>query len=283
MPLRTMGRTALLSYASKKRMSLWRTWRRTEPPALPADAVDPADPDAPERTRIAALTGFVPGALGVYRQAFRHRSVLRGQPDGHLASNERLEFLGDAILGFVVSEHLCAQFADVDEGFLSRLRAKLVSGKALAQYAGAIGLGGYLEMSDEMRASGGEEHRTLLADGFEALIGALYLDRGIDAARDFVHRTALRERDLEKLAARTDNYKSVLLERAQSEGWPQPTYRTVLAEGAAHERVFTVEAVVNGAALGAGTARSKKAAEQLAARAALEHLDAENPDTEPAS
>ena len=240
----------------------WRRWWPARPPA----------PDTEEHVRIAALTHARPERLDLYRQAFRHRSALRGQPESHRHSNERLEFLGDAILEAVVSEHLFHAFPEADEGFLSRLRAKLVSGKALAQYALRLELGAYLEMSDEMRVQGGERHTTLLADAFEALIGALYLDLGSAAAWAFVRRTVLEGRDLGALAERTDNFKSVLLEVAQGQGLPQPTYRVVQAEGAAHSRTFTVEAVVGGKALGEGQAQSKKAAEQLAARAALERL-----------
>lgn len=242
--------------------SWWQRWRSAPPP----------DPDAEERARVAALAGVAPGDLSLYRQAFRHRSALRGLGDSHRFSNERLEFLGDAVLEMIVSEHLYHTFADVDEGFLSRLRAKLVSGKALAQYALALDLGAFLEMSDEMRVQGGEQHATLLADAFEALIGAVYLDHGEDAARRFVHRTVLGGRDLGALADRTDNFKSALLEAAQARGLPQPVYRIVRAEGAAHDRTFTIEAVVDGRSMGEGQASSKKAAEQLAARAALEML-----------
>lgn len=246
--------------------SWWQRWWRSRN----------SDPDTDEHARIAVLTGVRPARLDLYQQAFRHRSALRGMPESHRHSNERLEFLGDAILEAVVSEHLYTAFPESDEGFLSRLRAKLVSGKALAQYALRLDLGLYLEMSDEMRAQGGERHATLLADAFEALIGAIYLDLGSAAAWAFVHRTVLDGRDLGALADRTDNFKSALLEAAQGRGLPQPIYRTVRMEGAAHDRTFTIEAVVGGQALGEGQAQSKKAAEQLAARAALERLQHEN-------
>lgn len=229
--------------------------------------------DARERATLARLLGVEPGDLSLYRQALRHRSAVRGQQDSHRVSNERLEFLGDAVLGLVVSAHLYDAFQDVDEGFLSRLRAKLVSGDALAGYAHTLGLGPHLAMSVEMRQQGGEQHATLLADAFEALIGALYLDQNLDAARDFVHRTLLDGRDLARLAARTDNYKSALLERVQASGWPQPTYQVVAEEGASHARTFTVEVIVNGEPLGAGQASSKKRAEQEAAREALDRLE----------
>ncbi len=253
--------------------SWWEGRRRRSDAEEAAAAAGPADTAA--RARIAALTGTPPRDLALYRRALRHRSALRGQPDSHRHSNERLEFLGDAILDFVVSEDLYDAFPEVDEGFLSRLRAKLVSGRALVQYATALQLGQHLEMSDEMRAQGGEKHQTLLADAFEALIAALYLDKGPEAAQAFVRRTVLEGRDLAALAARTDNYKSVLLETAQARGWAQPVYQTVLAEGAPHARTFTIEVWVDGRAMGTGKAPTKKAAEQLAARAALDLLEPE--------
>ncbi len=259
---------------ARTRWPRWWPFRATPSDATPtlAPSSDAPPPDTPEHARIAALTGARPVRLALYAQAFRHRSALRGQSESHHHSNERLEFLGDAILEAVVSEHLYHTFPDTDEGFLSRLRAKLVSGRALAQYALRLHLGAHLEMSDEMRAQGGERHTTLLADAFEALIGAIYLDLGAAAAQAFVHRTVLDGRDLGALAEKTDNFKSALLEAAQGRGLPQPTYRTVRAEGAAHSRTFTIEAIVGGQAMGEGQAQSKKAAEQLAARAALEKL-----------
>ena len=228
-----------------------------------------------ERTAVEALVGAEVLDLALYRQALRHRSAVRGQKDTHLFSNERLEFLGDAVLGFVVGEHLYRTFPDADEGYLSRLRAKLVSGAALAEHARALDLGPHLAMSAEMRAAGGEAHATLLADALEAVIGALYLDRGVEAARAFIHRALLDGRDLAALAAAHDNYKSVLLERAQASGWPQPAYQVVSMDGASHARTFTVEVLVRGEAYGVGQAASKKQAEQLAARAALERLASE--------
>jgi ribonuclease III len=237
-----------------------------------AEAAEAAARDARDRTAVEALVGRAVADLELYRQALCHRSALRGRGDSHLYSNERLEFLGDAVLGLVVGAHLYATFPDTDEGFLSRLRAKLVSGVALAERAEEVGIGPLLQMSPEMRQGGGERHATLLADAFEALIGALYLDLGLEAASAFIHRALLATRDLDALAAAHDNYKSVLLERAQAAGWPQPAYQVVDETGASHARTFTVEVHLRGAAYGTGQATSKKQAEQLAARAALERL-----------
>lgn len=240
-----------------------------------AEAAEHAARELRDRRTVEALVGASVGGLDVYRQALRHRSAVRGQRDSHRHSNERLEFLGDAVLGLVVGDHLYRAFPEGDEGFLSRLRAKLVSGVALAAWAQEIGLGALLDMSAEMRHQGGERHASLLADSFEAVIGAIYLDLGLDAARAFIHRTILDARDLTALSENHDNYKSVLLERAQAAGWPQPVYGVLNAEGASHARTFTVEVSLRGEAYGIGQASSKKQAEQHAARAALERLSLE--------
>jgi len=210
--------------------------------------------------------------LALYEQALRHRSLLRGELRSHLYSNERLEFLGDAVLGFVVAEHLYRHFPEETEGFLTQLRAKLVNGLALADYAQSISLGAFILMSENMVQTEGRQNQTILADAFEAVIGALYLDRGMGAARRFIHRTMLDHADLHDLAAQRDNFKSLLLEYVQAEAWPQPQYRVVTEEGPSHDRTFTVEVLVNGVPYGRGEAGSKKSAEQKAAREALERL-----------
>ncbi|MBE2186506.1 MAG: ribonuclease III [Rhodothermales bacterium] len=258
--------------------SYWRSWRaarlerRAEAARRTADAAAAAAQAVRDRATLEALAGQPLVDLDLYRQALRHRSAVRGQRDSHRYSNERLEYLGDAVLGLVVGAHLYETFPDTDEGFLSRLRAKLVSGAALAHHAREAGFGPLITMSTEMRQSGGEDHATLLADALEAFIGALYLDKGLDAARLFVERTVLNGHDLDALASHRDNYKSVLLEQAQGQGWPQPTYSILAADGASHARIFTVEVYVCGESYGVGQASSKKQAEQLAARAALERL-----------
>lgn len=210
--------------------------------------------------------------MKLYEQALLHRSVLRGEPNSHLLSNERLEFLGDAVLGFVTAEHLFNEFPEHDEGFLTRLRAKIVNGQALASFATQLGLGSVILLSDNMDQSGGRENPTILADAFEAVIGALYLDLGEEAARTFIQEKILEEIDLLDLAHQRDNYKSLLLEHVQSLGWPQPRYRVTHEEGPSHEKTFTVEVILNDKSYGQGQARSKKKAEQAAAGEAIDRL-----------
>jgi ribonuclease-3 len=225
-----------------------------------------------DRAAVEAFVGMKVHTLALYEQALRHRSLVRGRQEGHLASNERLEFLGDAVLGFITAEHLYGRFPDKDEGFLTRLRAKLVNGVALAEWASQAGLGHLILMSDTMAQTAGHGHQTIRADAFEAIIGALYLDLGMPATRQFIHRTVLQPIDLETLAHQDDNHKSLLLEYVQARGWPQPVYRVAAEEGPSHNRHFTVEVLLQKTAYGVGQARSKKVAEQEAARQALARL-----------
>lgn len=232
------------------------------------------DSAAPFAETIESLTGITPADTALYRRALQHRSLQRERPDEELQSNERLEFLGDSILGFVAAEHLYRAFPERDEGFLTRLRSKLVSKPALVRNARHLDLGPHLIMSANMEQSGGRNHSTILSDAYEALIGALYLDHGLEAARSFVERTALEPFDLLELAEETRNYKSRLLEFAQARSWEQPVYQILEESGPSHARVFEVEVRVGSHACGEGRGTSKKQAEQRAAREALETLTA---------
>ena len=215
------------------------------------------------------------GDMRLYEQALRHRSMLRGQPGAYLASNERLEFLGDAVLGFVAAEHLYRHFPDENEGFLTRLRAKVVSGAALARCARRLQLGVHILMSENAVQAEGRRNASILADTLEALIGALYLDAGLEAARAFITTHLMEPVNLPELARQRRNYKSLLLEYAQARGWAQPRYRVATLEGPSHDRTFTVEVLLNEEPYGEGTARSKKKAEQQAAGQALDRVRAE--------
>lgn len=233
----------------------------------------PAAPDLDvSRTTIEQLVGQSVDDLSLYRRALTHRSLLRRYPNRDLQSNERLEFLGDALLDLLVGEVLFTRYPERDEGDLSRLRARLVSEAPLARYARRMNLGAHLLMTDNAAANNGRDNPTLLADAFEALAGAVYLDRGHAAARQFVRDHILAPFDLDEMLAQDTNYKSQLLEHMQAKGRPQPTYRVVNEVGPSHDKTFTVEAVVDDAALGQGTGSNKQQAEQRAAREALARL-----------
>lgn len=248
----------------------WLSGRLRRP--RPAQATDETTSGGTSRRAIEALVGMPVGDLGLYEHALRHRSLFRGNVSNGTESNERLEFLGDAVLGAIVADHLYAQFPDRDEGLLTRTRANLVNGKALAQYAEQIGLGPLVLMSDNMAQSDGRTNATILADAFEAVVGALYLDLGYAASRRFVCNVLDRLVVLQDAASSQNNYKSLLLELVQGRALPQPTYAVVAEEGPSHDRRFTVEARVDGMPYGRGAAASKKAAEQEAAREALQRL-----------
>ncbi|PAP78645.1 ribonuclease III [Rubrivirga marina] len=224
------------------------------------------------RRDVESLVGMPVGDLDLYEHALRHRSLFRGLTTDGTESNERLEFLGDAVLGTIVADVLYRRFPDRAEGLLTRTRATLVNGKALAGYAEALGLGPLILMSENMDSSEGRSNQTILADAFEAIVGAVYLDLGFSAARRFVTDVLDRCVDLEEAAADRSNHKSRLLEHVQGLGLDQPTYEVVSEEGPSHDRWFTVAAVVAGERLGEGEDRSKKGAEQAAAREALATL-----------
>jgi len=229
------------------------------------------------RSAIEQIVGMPVDDLSLYARAMTHRSLLRGRADTHRYSNERLEFLGDAVLGFITADYLYRHFPDRDEGFLTRLRAKLVNGLALAARAREINLGKLILMSDNMAQTAGRTNTSILADAFEALIGALYLDLGTEAARTFIQHSVLDRVDIDDLARRKDNFKSLLLEYVQSHGWPQPLYRVTREEGPSHDKQFTVEVLIRNESSGSGTAGNKKTAEQAAAAQALERLQTAPP------
>lgn len=224
------------------------------------------------RDAIEQVVGQPVNDITLYSRALRHRSVLRGKPGSHLDSNERLEFLGDAVLGVAVAEKLYFAYPDQDEGFLTRTRAKLVNGPTLADFARAVGLPRMLLVSAGMDTQQGRDNPTILADAFEAIIGAVYLDLGFGAAREFVFRILEEHVDLAEVAEQRNNFKSLLLEFVQGEGRGQPVYQVVAEEGPSHDRRFTIDVLIEGEPLGRGFAASKKRAEQEAAQQALERL-----------
>jgi ribonuclease-3 len=229
-------------------------------------------PSGVTRASVERVVGMPVRDLRLYEHALKHRSIFRGAITTGTESNERLEFLGDAVLGAVVAERLYSGFPDRDEGFLTRTRANLVNGQALAGYARALSLGNIILMSDNAAQGEGRDNPTILADAFEAIVGALYLDLGFSAARRFVLDVLAREVDLAEVAELKSNHKSLLLEFAQARGWGQPQYLVVSEEGPSHDRLFTVEVLVDNVPRGQGSARSKKQAEQVAAEEALEVL-----------
>jgi ribonuclease-3 len=213
---------------------------------------------------------------GLLEHAMTHTSRANEDVSGGVLDNESLEFLGDAILGFVIADALFREFPAYDEGQKSKLKASLVSTATLARLAERLGLGDHLLLGRGEEKTGGRRKQALLADGYEALIAAIYLDGGIEQARAFIAREfgeAIAEARRHGAAGPQD-YKSALQELVQARELPLPEYRLVATVGPDHHKQFHVEVAVRGEALAEAIGASKKEAEQEAARAALEKLRA---------
>jgi ribonuclease-3 len=205
-------------------------------------------------------------------QALMHRSFVHDADMERGESNERMEFLGDSVLGLVVNEHLYYQYAKRQEGRLTKIKSLVVSEAVLSRTAEELGLGEFILLSENERTSGGATRASILADSFEAVIGAVYLDSGLPAARRFVERHLLVAIDELLEVEEYKNYKSVVQEYAQKKLGVRPRYRVVSAKGPEHERTFFVELRLGGRALGRGEGKNKKEAEQMAARGALRKI-----------
>lgn len=206
------------------------------------------------------------------RQALTHRSYLHSQPDRDKSggeSNERMEFLGDSVVGLVVNEFLYRKFTSLREGELTKMKSLLVSRVILSRTAKEMGLGDHILLSEAETGSGGRDRASILADTLEGVIGAVYLDGGLEPARRLTERLLLRQVHEILSDANLANYKSMLQEYVQGEFKTHPQYRISSELGPDHEKVFTVEVVVNSKVLGRGHGNNKKEAEQEAARDAL--------------
>jgi ribonuclease-3 len=200
--------------------------------------------------------------------ALVHTSYINENPSLALDSNERLEFLGDAVLGFVIAEELYQRFPHFDEGAMTKLRSSVVRRDALARTAKAIRLGDYLYLGKGEEASGGRRKPANLARALEAIIAAIFLDRGMKTAREFILKAT--SQGLNK--GIDADYKSRLQELLQARQQSKPNYKVIGTAGPAHNRTFTVQVRVGDKVLGRGSGRSKKAAETEAARTALARI-----------
>jgi ribonuclease-3 len=209
-------------------------------------------------------------------EALTHSSFAQETPSDQ-RDNEQLEFLGDAVLNFIVSVRLADSFPDLEEGKLSRARARLVAAEHLAQVAGRLQLGEYLRLGRGEEKTGGRAKSNLQVNALEALIAALYRDGGLEAARSFVERFVLPD-DLPSQADElfSIDFKSALQEYLQAMKASPAEYRVVAESGPEHQKTFTVEATVNEGRAARGSGGSKKAAEQQAARVLLERLGRES-------
>jgi ribonuclease-3 len=208
--------------------------------------------------------------------ALAHKSYLRSKlPKEVQSSNERLEFLGDSVLGLVVSEFLYHKYPHKPEGELTKMKAILVNEVTLSRRAKEFKLGAFLLLSPEEERSGGRQRESILADACEAIIASAYIDGGIKAAQKVVHRLIL-DKHQEATSDRAQyNYKGELLEFLQGRGLGMPRYEVEVAEGPDHKKIFTIAAFALGMKVGFGKGRSKKEAEQAAAKMALDKLKRE--------
>ena len=207
--------------------------------------------------------------------ALTHRSFLKSKTLNGVkfTSNERLEYLGDAVLDAVVAEYLYKNFPDSEEGDLTKYRSVLVNQRFLAERAKEIGLQKFLLAAPTALKSIEDGYDTILSDAYEALVGAIFLDRGYDAAKEFLNDQIFKKLDVKWLNQFDENYKSKLLEYTQANTDYIPEYKVISQEGPEHNKLFTVEVQIAGRALGIGKGRTKKQAEQEAASNALNNLD----------
>lgn len=214
------------------------------------------------------------------KQAFTHASYRNEHRKSTMEDNERLEFLGDAVLELLVSEHLYRTRPDLPEGELTRIRAAIVCEPALVRFARKLGFHQYVRLGKGEERSGGRERPALLADVFEAFIGALYLEQGLEVARKFVNDHVLAELHPETVQP---DFKTTLQERVQQRAGRDLRYEIVEERGPAHAKEFVARVWVGDTVMGTGTGRSKKEAEQNAARSALSVLSAPPHGTVPKS
>lgn len=230
---------------------------------------------SPDRKYLRALKnllGFVPGNLRLYRMAFRHRSVAVELKNGTKNSNERLEFLGDAILGAVVAELLFKLYPYKDEGFLTEMRSKIVSRSNLNQLAKRLGLDELIEFDNRVLAFPSKQG-SLLGDTFEAMVGAIYVDKDYNFTRNFLLSRIIKPHiDIHKLELTETNYKSKLIEWCQQHGKEVMFEIIPNAEGE-NAKLFTIQVTIDGKGCGLGRDYNKKNAEKLAAEKSCEFLN----------
>lgn len=240
-------------------------------PLPPWNKLAPAD--LPDLAQLQQRLGVPFRDESLLRLALTHHSIAH-EHNMTWPHNQRLEFLGDAILGAVLAQQLYQQFPGADEGVLSKSRAKLVNGVSLSAHGRALGLGAYLMLSRGEENTGGRIRPSILADAFEALVGAIFLDRGFEAAREFIVREFAADYAELALPTGIENPKGELQEWLQAQSPEAPVYELISAEGPDHNRDFVCAVRHAGVELARGTGKNKKAAESDAAVTALNQLRA---------
>ncbi|MBF6625697.1 ribonuclease III [Aerococcaceae bacterium zg-BR9] len=210
--------------------------------------------------------------VALYQEAIQHTTFVNEQPWKKLKSNERLEFLGDAVLEIIVSEFLFNTYPNLPEGQLTTMRAQLVQEQSLAYLARQLKFNNLIKLGRGELATGGNERDSILADAYEAVLGAIFKDLGLDAARTFVNKTMLHQHK-QMLASVSQDYKTRLQELVQQRGSIKISYDVLEQTGPAHDTRFTIVVSVDGENVAKGTGRSKKQAEMRAAEVALNFID----------
>lgn len=216
--------------------------------------------------------GVVFNDISLLKQAFQHASFVNENQEQSLTDNERLEFLGDSVLNFIVAQKICHDYPNYQEGELTVLRTVLIREDTLAQLASELYLGRYLQLGKGEESSGGRERLSNLADTFEALIGAIYLDRGLAAAENFILTSLRKKLEVIKAEKSAENYKAKLQEFTQAEFKQLPSYHLLETSGPDHDKNFLVEVKLDSKIIGTGSGKSKKNAEIEAARLACQKL-----------
>ncbi|MDB5105378.1 MAG: rnc ribonuclease-3 [Fibrobacteres bacterium] len=230
----------------------------------------------PSLSELERILGYRFQNNGILVTALSHRSYVNSQrTDKKIESNERMEFLGDAVLNIVVTDFLYHEYPDKEEGRMSKMKSLVVSSRVLGLCADTWKLGDFILLSRSEEKSGGRKRLSILADAYEAVIGAVYLDGGLESARKLIHSSLMsimeEVLDDEELA----NYKSKLLEYTQSRGMGIPSYDVIQETGPEHQKSFVVGVYVQNQEWGRGSGNSKKSAEQAGARQALTNMDAD--------
>ena len=231
----------------------------------------PATP--PGMAKLEKRMGYRFSNKNLLRQALTHRSYIFEYEDQGLPHNESLEFLGDAVLGFLVSARVFLLYPDMSEGELSKIKARLVSAANLAKLAEAIGIGDFILMSRGEEKTGGRHKKTIIADAYEAVLGAVYLDGGSEAASEYLGRQMMaifEDIDISELTS--GDFKSALQEHLHDIGRSEPIYKVVNEIGPDHLKTFVIQVVADGEILAEASGRTKKEAQQAAARLVMQNL-----------
>lgn len=222
-----------------------------------------------ERIRtLEKITGTIIDEPALFQRALRHRSMLSQEKYAKYDSYERLEFLGDAVLDLIAAEILFNKYPKKDEGFLTKIRAKLVRGETLSAFSSKLGFEELMEIGEKGTTI--KISKSILADVFESIVAAIYITKGYPSAFSFVESVFEKHVDWDEMVNTVDNYKSALLEYTQAERLPLPQYKLVSETGPGHNRTFEVKVMIGEKDLGTGIGKSKKKAEQLAAEVALQ-------------